>query len=267
MAMKAMKMKPMKPELGLPQSTDIAPFTARSTSRVRVLFAPDIDGEPTGEHLLKGAELTVNKRHVSLDGRVYFHIQGKEGSWVCATLRKDSSRQVVVSDGDSPQADPQVLVALLQTLYASACLRKGVALEDYPEVRALADGFKSVLTRDDSLTAWASTWGVLRGIRGESGVDWAAHLLAEDGSWKSLLVSDVPKFAAEFAARYKASRHEMVHDGAHQEGKHHFGSGWNWVQAFESKKGVAAFTAATGSMERFFRFQEPRKGRALTRCL
>ena len=59
----------------------------------------------------------------------------------------------------------------------------------------------------------------------------------------------------------------MVHDGAHQEGKHHFGSGWNWVQAFESKKGVEAFTAATGSMEWFFRSQELWKGRALTSWL
>ena len=132
---------------------------------------------------------------------------------------------------------------------------------------ALADGLKVVLIRDDSLTAWARTWGVLRGIRGESGVAWAAMLFAEDGSWKSLLVSDISKFAAKFAARYKVSRHGMVHDGAHQEGKNHFGSGWSWVQAFERKKGVAAFTAASGSMERFFRFQELWAGRTFTRCL
>jgi hypothetical protein len=121
-------------------------------------------------------------------------------------------------------------------------------VEGYPEVVALADALKQVLAPDDAVVVLARVWGVLRGIRGEAGVRWAADVLTGDATLKKRLLEDLHGFAEQFAALHRTQRETHSHGGAHVTEWHHKGSGPLWLEAFNTARGVHDFERATSAM-------------------
>ena len=234
---------------GLPGTAfDVALKAVIVSKKVRLLREPDVNSTPGG-HISRG-EQDVDQRIVASNGRVYFRLKDHTG-WVCTTSRRDAD-SIVVSVGPVALGG-KTLVTLLKDCSEAGFMPKSITVEGYPEVVALADALKQVMTEDDEALLWARVWGVLRGIRGEAGVRWAAKVLTGDATLKDRLLEDLPAFATQFAALHRTARATLPSGGAHAEGRHHIGSGPAWVDAFNTDGGVRAFERATSSMAEFLK--------------